>query len=318
VARKVRIHYPGAVYHVMLRGNGGRDIFFDESDRIRFCDLLEEGVKRFDVRIPAFCLMSNHVHLAMQVAEIPLSRVIQNLSFRYARYYNAKRQSTGHLFQGRYKAVLIDADSYLLELVRYIHLNPVRAGMVENPEDYRWSGHRAYLGKEVLPWLSTDWILSRYSPGQTSARRLYRDFIADGMGGGYRAEFHSGTSEGGMLGNEDFAEDALRTAGEKMKRQASMEEIIAHVCKRYKIEQEVLVAPGKNRTCSEARAMIALLVWHDDRLSLTDLGKRLGRDLSSVSQAVNRLRKRMETNPSLALVLARVRQDLAEIQISHA
>jgi REP element-mobilizing transposase RayT len=169
MARRGRIHYSGAVYHVMVRGNGGQDIFFDESDRIRFCDLLEEGVKRFQVRIPALCLMSNHVHLVVQVDEIPLSRLIQNVSFRYTRYRNAKERRTGHLFQGRYKAIVIDVERYLLELVRYIHLNPVRAGIVGRPEEYRWSSHRAYLGKEDWPWLSTDWILSRYSPREESA-----------------------------------------------------------------------------------------------------------------------------------------------------
>jgi putative transposase len=188
MAQRARIHYPGAVYHVMLRGNGGQDIFVDKSDRIRFYEQLGEGVKRFDVRIPALCLMSNHVHLVVQVAEIPLSRLVQNVSFRYTRYRNAKEHRTGHLFQGRYKAIVIDAETYLLELIRYIHLNPVRAGIVADPADYRWSSHRAYLGKEVLPWLSTDWILSRYSPRKQSARRQYRNFIAEGIGGGYRKE----------------------------------------------------------------------------------------------------------------------------------
>ena len=147
MARRARIHYPGAVYHVMLRGNGGQDIFVDDSDRIRFYDLLEEGVRRFDVRIAALCLMSNHVHLVVQVAEVPLSRLIQNVSFRYTRYRNAKERRTGHLFQGRYRAILIDAEAYLLELVRYIHLNPVRAGLVKDPEDYRWSSPPRIHGK---------------------------------------------------------------------------------------------------------------------------------------------------------------------------
>ena len=124
MARRARIHYPGAIYHVMLRGNGGQDIFFDDSDRVRFYELLEEGVERFHVRIPAFCLMGNHAHLVVQVAEIPLSRLIRNVSFRYTRYRNAKERRTGHLFQGRYKAIVFDEESYLEELVRYIHLNP--------------------------------------------------------------------------------------------------------------------------------------------------------------------------------------------------
>ncbi|MFH1114568.1 MAG: transposase [Pseudomonadota bacterium] len=180
----------------MLRGNGGRDIFFDDSDRIRFYELLEEGVERFHVRIPAFCLMGNHAHLVVQAAEIPLSRLMQDVSFRFTRYRNAKELRTRHLFQGRYKAIVIDAESYLVELVRYVHLNPVRAGMVAEPADYRRRSRRAYQGKEALPWLSTDWILSRYSRREESARRLYREFIADGIGDGYRKEFHSGTREG--------------------------------------------------------------------------------------------------------------------------
>jgi putative transposase len=313
MARRARIHYPGAIYHVMLRGNGGQDIFFDDSDRIRFYELLEEGVERFHVRIPAFCLMGNHLHLVVQVAEIPLSRLIQNVSFRYARYRNAKERRTGHLFQGRYKAIVIDAESYLVELVRYIHLNPVRVGIVAEPADYRWSSHRAYLGKESLPWLSTDWILSRFSRREESARRLYRNFIADGIGDGYRKEFHSGTREGRILGDDHFAEDALSRAGAKMKRTVSIEEIITHVCKRYGIEAAALTESGKKRGCSEARAMIALLVWHEDHLSLTELGTRLGRDLSSLSQAVNRLRKRAETNPRLAAELEKLKEELEQI-----
>ena len=302
----------------MLRGNGGQDIFLDDADRIRFCQLAEEGVRRFDVRIPAFCLMSNHAHLAMQVAEIPLSRIIQNLTFRYTRYLNAKQHKTGHLFQGRYKAILIDAETYLLELVRYIHLNPVRAGIVQKPEDYRWSGHRAYLGMEALAWLSTDWILSQFSKHKGSARRLYREFTADGMGESLSDEFRSVTREGRILGDDDFAAEALRKAGEKPTARVSMEEIIAHVCKRFRLKPTALAKSGKKRNVSEARAMIALLVWEEDHLSLTRLGALLHRDLSSLSQSVRRLRNRMETDAFLAETANRLRQEIREIPISQA
>ena len=228
----------------MMRGNDGQDIFFDKSDSTRFYELLEEGVGRFRVRIPAFCLMGNHVHLVVQVAEMPLSRLIQNVSFRYTRYRNAKERRTGHLFQGRYKAFLIDAETYLLELVRHIQLNPVRAGRVDDPADYRWSIHRAYLGWEALPWLETDWMLSRYSRRVDSALRLYRNFISDGIGEGYRKEFYSGTTEGRILGDDHFAEEALRRAGAPMKRTVSIEEIITHVCHCYGIEAATLREPG--------------------------------------------------------------------------
>lgn len=139
MARKPRIHYPGAFYHVMLRGNDGQVIFFDDSDRCRFYLLIQEGISRFRYRVHAFCCMGNHIHLTIQVSEIPLSRIIQNLSFRYTRWINRKYGRIGHLFQGRYKAILVDADIYLAQLVRYIHLNPVRGRLVMNPEDFSWS-----------------------------------------------------------------------------------------------------------------------------------------------------------------------------------
>jgi len=129
MARKPRVHVAGGYYHVMMRGNVGSDLFFSNADYCRFLLLLQEGIERYGHRVHAFCLMTNHVHLLIQVGDTPLSRIIQNLGFRYTRYINSKRKEVGHLFQGRYKAILVDEDSYLLELARYIHLNPVRAGL---------------------------------------------------------------------------------------------------------------------------------------------------------------------------------------------
>jgi len=128
----------------MLRGNGGQNVFYSPADRIQLYLLLQEGIERFVHRIHAFCLMINHIHLVIQVGEVPLSKIIQNISFRYTRYINGRMKRIGHLFQGRYKAILIDADSYLLELVRYIHNNPLRVGLAQAPEQYQWSSHQAY------------------------------------------------------------------------------------------------------------------------------------------------------------------------------
>src|SRR3972149_5001982 len=213
MARKPRVHYPGALYHVTLRGNSGQTIFFDDRDRTRFCFLVQEGIERVAHRIHAFCLMTNHVHLAIQIGDIPLSRILQNLSFRYTRWVNWRRKRSGHLFQGRYKAVLVDADAHLHELTRYIHLNPVRAGVVKEPEDYAWSGHRAYLGLETIPWLTTDWVLSQYSRRLSLARRAYRRFVHEGKGGGYQEEYHRGSgTDSRILGDDDFID---RVLGEK-------------------------------------------------------------------------------------------------------
>ena len=182
MARKPRLHVEGGLYHVMLRGNGGQDLFFEPSDRHFFYGLIEEGVARFGYRLHGFCLMTNHVHLIVQVGAIALARPMQNLAFRYSRRINWRQRRRGHLFQGRYTALLVEAESHLLELVRYVHLNPVRAGLVAVPEDYPWSGHNAYLGEERLAWLTTDWVLARFAGRRATARSRYRAFLREGSG----------------------------------------------------------------------------------------------------------------------------------------
>jgi len=147
MARRPRIHCPGALHHVIRRGNRKQRIFLDDKDLERFLTYFSECKRRFSFRLCAFALMKNHVHLLIESGEIPLSRMMQSLLFRYARYFNMRHGEAGHLFQGRYKAILCDKDVYLLELVHSIHLNPVRAEIVKAPEDYVWSGHLCYLGK---------------------------------------------------------------------------------------------------------------------------------------------------------------------------
>jgi REP element-mobilizing transposase RayT len=182
MARKPRLHYLGAHYHVMLRGNGGMRIFQDEADRYKFLDLVQESIPRFKYRIHAFCLMTNHVHFAIQVSDISLSKIIQNISFRYTRYVNKKEKRIGHLFQGRYKALIVEADSYLLQLVRYIHLNPLHAKMVENLLDYPWSSHLAYLGHAEIPWLTKQFVYAFLAQDKTPPTIVYQQFMLDHSG----------------------------------------------------------------------------------------------------------------------------------------
>jgi REP element-mobilizing transposase RayT len=196
MARKPRLHVPGGLYHVMLRGNAGQALFVDDEDCYHLYLLIQQGVERYGHRIHGFCCMTNHIHLAIQVAEEPLSRIMQNLSFRFTRWYNKRQIRTGHLFQGRYKAIVVDADPYLLALVRYIHLNPVRAGLVKNAKEYAWSGHRAYLGIDTLPWLETGWVLGQFAKPLKTARQRYKDFVEAGKQEGYQGAFHQGGEMG--------------------------------------------------------------------------------------------------------------------------
>ncbi len=312
MSRKPRVHYPGAVYHVMLRGNARQDIFGDEEDREGFCELLAEGVERFGYRLHGFCLMSNHVHLAAQVGEVPLSRIMQDLGFRYTQRFNRRHGRVGHLFQGRYKALLVDADSYLVELVRYIHLNPVRAGLVKKAERYPWSGHRAYLGEERLAWLETRWVLSHFGRHTTRARARYALFVEEGSREGHREEFHRGSGLGSILGDDRFAEEAMARAGRRERRAVKLDEVLGAVCAQLGITEQALAAPGKGRPVSQARALIAWVVRRLPELSLQEVAQRLGRDISSLSAAATRLEQRAQEDTDLERTIALLR---AELQI---
>jgi putative transposase len=301
MARKPRIVYPGALYHVILRGNDGQTIFFDDKDRTRFYLLLQEGLERFGHRVHGFCLMTNHVHLAIQMGEIPLSRILQNLSFRYTRWVNWCQKRSGHLFQGRYKAVLVDADVYLQELVRYIHLNPVRAGIVNEPEDYGWSGHRAYLGLETIPWLTTDWVLSQFSKRLSLARKAYTSFVHGGKKGSHQEQYHKGTEiDSRILGDDDFIDRVLDRKPRRLRPRANLEKIVLEICRHFHLEEKDFFVKGKDHKLSEARGMAAWLVLELGVGTLAELGRRVGRDVTTLSAGVKRLQIQSKTDSELA------------------
>lgn len=318
MARKPRIHYPGAVYHVILRGNSGDPIFFEDRDQFRFYLFMQEVVERFSCRIHGFCCMTNHTHLILQVADIPLSRVMQSLSLKYTRWINYTRRRTGHLFQGRYKAIMLDADAYLLELVRYVHLNPVRAGMTKCPEDYPWSGHNAYLGNEALPWLTTEWVFALFSGKSNEACQNYQQFLTDGIAEGRRNEFHSGTCEGRILGDDCFADEALTRSNQRRRREWHLDELIDAICSRYGMTERELKAPGKMRPFSEARAIAAVLVQESHHLTLTELGKVLRRDITALGKAAQRLTRQAMTDARLTKLIEELRGEMEGISESQA
>ena len=299
MARKPRIHLPGGLSHVIFRGNGGQDVFPAAADRYRFFLLLQEGTHRFGYRIHAFCLMTNHIHLAVQIGEIPLSRGMQNLSFRYTRWINRRENRTGHLFQGRYKAVLVDGDSYLLELVRYIHLNPVRAGMVANPEEYPWSSHHAYLGRETLPWLTTDWLLASFGEQVYRARAEYATFVLDGLAEESRPEFHGAGVDSRLLGDDNFMDKCLSGSG-GMPLRLTARQIIDQLCRAYRLDASILQAKSQQRKVSEARAAAGWLARESGCVTLTEIAGLVNRDVGSISSAVRRLTDRLRNEPDLA------------------
>ena len=304
MARKPRLHVPGGLYHVMLRGNAGRDIFIDSGDRLRLYDLFAEGTERFGYRVHGFCLMSNHIHLVIQVGEIALSHPMQNLAFRYAQWFNRRHGRAGHLFQGRFKAILVDADSYLLELVRYVHLNPVRAGLVRHPEDYRWSGHRAYLGEESLSWLTTDWILAQLDRRLARARSFYRDFLRNGEGDGRRDDFHRGSDgDSRVLADDDYMQESAPGI-DKPALRLGLDHLIEGVSALYDVKPAALAGPSRARHLSEARAVVAWLARESGAVPMTQAAARFGRDASALSHGLRRIDARRLADADFAGRLA--------------
>jgi len=204
MARPLRVEYPGAVYHITSRGNAGQPIFTSPSDFHNFLSTLAQAIDRFAWVCHAYCLMPNHYHLLLETPQGELSRGMQWLNGVYTQAFNRRHHRLGHLLQGRFKAILVEKESYLLELARYVVLNPVRAGLTKRPEAWRWSSYRATAGYEPPPpWLSTDWILSHFSNQRPQALRAYRRFVHEGVGVEVWRELRGGW----ILGSQAFAED---------------------------------------------------------------------------------------------------------------
>lgn len=183
MARPLRIEYAGALYHVTSRGDRRENIYQEDGDRELWLEIFSQVCSRFNWRCHAWCLMDNHYHIVIETIEGNLSQGMRQLNGVYTQNSNRKHGRVGHVFQGRYKAILIEKEAYLLELSRYVALNPVRAGMVNNIEDWEWSSYSAMIGKELLPeWLETDWLLSQFGSSKKEAIIAYKNFVREGIG----------------------------------------------------------------------------------------------------------------------------------------
>lgn len=181
MARPLRLEYHGALYHITSRGDGQEDIYLDDGDRVLALAVLEDVARRLNWCIHAYCLMGNHYHLLIETPDGNLAQGMRQFNGVYTQRFNRLHARVGHVFQGRYKAILVQKDSYLLELARYIVLNPVRAGMVRSAKDWPWSSYRATSGFVQSPeWLETNWILSAFSPREAQAMERYRAFVSEG------------------------------------------------------------------------------------------------------------------------------------------
>ena len=182
MTRPLLIEYPEAVYHLTSRGNARNKIFKDEQDRGKFLEVLDSVVKRYNWLCHAYCLMGNHYHLLIETPDANLSIGMRQLNGVYTQAYNRRHKKTGHVFQGRFKAILIQKENHLLELCRYIVLNPIRAKIAERPEDWKWSSYAATCGlKKVPECLKVDWILGQFGNERKTSQKRYKEFVMEGI-----------------------------------------------------------------------------------------------------------------------------------------
>ena len=202
MTRPLRVEYPEALYHVISRGNARQNIYLDDKDRQKFLDWVADIVQIHNVIIHAYCLMNNHYHLLIETPDANLSKAMRDLNGNYTQWFNFKHQTVGHLFQGRYKAFVIEKESYLLEVARYIVLNPVRAKLVDHPYKYKWSSYKHTAGfNKVSKWLQQDWILEFFNKDKNKAQKQYCNFIKDGID---KENPHDDVTNGFLLGSPQF------------------------------------------------------------------------------------------------------------------
>lgn len=260
MARKPRIEFEGAFYHVITRGNQRRKIFREKSDFNKYLEILSAYKQQHRYLLYAFVLMNNHVHLLVETRDTPLSKILQGINQRYTMYFNKKYRTVGHLFQGRYKAILCDRDEYLLSLVKYIHLNPVRAKAVGRADEYQWSSHNTYARNLSSDIIDTDQVLRMFSEDKAKARQLYRAYVEDGTGVD-KADVYA-TVDQRILGDERFVDAVVeRTEVEigamRRAREYTLDAIARAIEQASGITLGEIRGKGKDRVVSAGRKVFS-------------------------------------------------------------
>ncbi|NLW35632.1 MAG: hypothetical protein GXY80_09165 [Syntrophorhabdus aromaticivorans] len=315
MARPLRIQYENAVYHVTCRGNDRQDIFADDHDRLRFLSLLQRSSQVYQVSVVAFVLMRNHFHLLVRTPLANLQEFMRHFNISYTSAFNRRHGRSGHLYQGRYKSFLIDADSYLLEVSRYIHLNPVRVGGMSSPEEqkrhlegYPWSSYPDYTGRRVRhPFLETGEVLDLFHDDRKRAKRAYRSFVEKALTSSLPSPLEKGRGHG-IVGEKGFLEKvrtALAPSGgsrrevpqkRRLAGKTEPERILHTVASSYKLSEEEIL---KKSFRGEARQILMEMLYRHGGMNNREIGEMLGVDYSTVSVGRKRLADRMEHDRKL-------------------
>lgn len=281
MARPLRIEYPGALYHVTARGNARETIFKDDADRKTFLVVLGKIIERYNWRCHAYCLMGNHYHLLIETPDGNLSQGMRQLNGIYTQAFNRRHRRVGHVLQGRFKAIVVDKDSYLLELSRYIVLNPVRAKMVKHPKDYAWSSYRATAGlSRASEFLTRDWLLRQFGQQRRAAEERYRQFVTAGIGEPSPWDRLTGQI---LLGPESFVKRMART----LKAAATITEIPRRQRLAARPHLKTLFPePGFKDKAARDRAIRQ--AHHEHGYALCEIGRKLDLHYTTISKVVNR------------------------------
>lgn len=313
MGRPRRLEYPGAFYHVMSRGNGGQAVYKMQRDFASFLIFLGEACERYGLLVHSFCLMTNHYHLLIETPHGNLSAAMHWLNSSYVKKFNRQHQQQGHLFRGRYKSLLVDADAYLTWLSRYIHLNPVRGRMTAAPAEYRWSSYRSFVDRARIPeWLQTGLVLSRFGRLRGAAQDAYRRFVEGTPEGAPDAHIARCLREGEVLGGKSFLEslgEILGPEGRPSRRQPSprltIDAILEAVSSSFKIPVEALLKKDRKRNL--ARDLAIFLVCRRCGLS----GREIGACFGGIRPAAVSMRSRsvceeLPCNDTLRTQLSRI------------
>lgn len=316
MGRPLRVEYAGALYHITSRGNERKKIFLEDRDRKKFLGTLEDYHSRYGILIHSFVLMDNHYHLILETPKGNLLKVMHGLNGGYTGYFNRRYGRSGHLFQGRYKGIIIDKDSYLIPLSRYIHLNPVRARVVERPEQYVWSSYPGYIGRgKAYKWVEYSWILSQFGSRRLGAKRKYKEYTEEALRKKVENPLKSLHSQV-ILGGEEFVRKirgmltgkALSLEIVERKRLLEyplVDELIKKVAGAFKTKEEVV--RGRRGRANTARKVALYLAKRYTGLSNKAIGDLFGGiHYSAVSKASETLREEMISDERLSRLVGRL------------
>ena len=309
MGRPWRVEFPGAIHHVTAHAVAGQDMFPADGDRHKFLALLADLHQRWGIVFHGYCLMSNHYHLEVETPDGALSGPMKSLNYRYASYLNWRLDRRGHLFDGRFKSVIVDADTYLHQVSRYIHLNPVRAGIVSHPADYPWSSYRAFVGLATPPpWLATDLTLARFGHTEPQQRQAYRGFV--GTGDESLEDPLTHAVRGSVLGSQQFTEAMLGalsadSAGPRIPRldgaapSTCLNAICQAVAAEYGVDADVITRKG---LCGVEPRQVAIYIGaRRCGHRLADVGAYFGGvGRSAVHEMCDRVEYRIARQPQLA------------------